>query len=140
MLKRFLKFAVVGSIGFIVDFATTALFYEVVGLTMLIATGIGFCFAATSNYVLNRLWTWRSTNPNIRAEYIKFFIVALVGLGLHYIVYLGSISAVPSSLTVMDFTITAEWLSKLIATGVVMFWNFGANNFYTFRTNNNEQK
>ncbi len=106
---------------------------------MFIATGIGFCLAATCNYALNRLWTWRSTNPNVRAEYIKFFLVSVTGLGLHYIVYLGSMSLVPPSVTIVDYTITAEWLSKLIATGLVMFWNFGANNFYTFRGNNNNE-
>ncbi len=133
MLGKFIKFAVVGASGFVVDFSITALLSGVLGISMVLATGVGFCFGATSNYFLNRMWTWRSKNPNVRAEYIKFFIVSLAGLGLHYLIFLGAMSLLTGGLDVMGYTLSVEWLSKIIATGVVMFWNFGANNFYTFK-------
>ena len=78
--------------------------------------------AATSNYILNRVWTWGSTNEQVGVEYVKFFGVSLIGLGLNtLILYL-----LHEKLK-LNF-----WISKVFATGVVMIWNFLANHYFTF--------
>ncbi len=131
---RIVRFGVVGTSGFLVDFSITALLYELLGISIVIATGIGFCFGATSNYILNRRWTWRSTNPNIKGEYVKFLGVSLLGLGIHYIVLLGCMQLPWLVINLFGYEISNDWTSKLIATAVVMVWNFVVNNFYTFKT------
>lgn len=125
-----MRFGVVGFSGFCVDFGVTWVFYTPFGWSIYWATGIGFCFGATSNYILNRRWTWRSSNPDVAGEFVKFFGVSLVGLALHYLVLSACLQLEWLSLgSVVD----NDWTSKLVATGVVMVWNFLANNFYTFR-------
>lgn len=134
--RRIVRFGVVGFSGFCVDFGVTGLFrafFE--GLASLfvlnyISTGFGFCAGATSNYILNRRWTWRSDNPNVAREFAKFFGVSLIGLGIHYVVL-----AFCLGLAGLEFGSWVDnyWTSKLVATAVVMVWNFLANNFYTFR-------
>ena len=74
--RRFLKFGIVGVSGTIVDFTITWLFRDVVGLYDLVANAIGFTVAATTNYILNRIWTWRSQEKNVGVEYLKFFAVS----------------------------------------------------------------
>lgn len=130
---RVVRFGVVGTSGFLIDFSITALLYELLGLSIILATGVGFCFGATSNYILNRRWTWKSTNPDVRGEYIKFLAVSLMGLGIHYLVLLASMEWLEVSFSLFGFEVNSDWCSKLIATAVVMIWNFLVNNFYTFR-------
>lgn len=132
-LRRIIRFGIVGTSGFLVDFSITWLIYHFFGISIVVATGIGFCFGATSNYILNRAWTWRSDNPKIFNEFIKFFAVSLIGLAIHYLVLLGALNMPSLRFTIIGFDINNDWTSKLVATAVVMIWNFMANNFYTFR-------
>ena len=121
-LLRFLRFCVVGASGTAVDFGLTWLCKEILKIPKFVSNAIGFVVAATSNYILNRIWTWGSTSDQIGVEYIKFFGVSLVGLGLNtLILYL-----------LHEKLHWGFYLSKVFATGVVMLWNFFANNYFTF--------
>ena len=126
--RRFLKFGIVGVSGTIVDFTITWLFRDVVGLYDLVANAIGFTVAATTNYILNRIWTWRSQEKNVGVEYLKFFAVSLVGLGLNTLIL-----SLLKHLFAFDNADVNFWCAKVGATLVVMLWNFFANNFFTFR-------
>lgn len=119
---KFLKFGIVGCLGTLIDFGTTYLCKEILKLNKFLSNAIGFTLAATSNYILNRIWTWQSTSTEVGIEYLKFFSVSIVGLGLNtLIIYLLN----------EKFRFNFWW-SKVLATGVVMLWNFFANNFFTF--------
>jgi putative flippase GtrA len=121
-LFKFLKFCVVGVTGTIIDFGLTWICKEKLKIPKFIANAIGFVVAATSNYILNRVWTWGSTNEQVGVEYVKFFGVSLIGLGLNtLILYL------LHEKMKLNF-----WFSKVVATGVVMVWNFLANHYFTF--------
>ena len=83
----------------------------------------GFVLAATNNYIWNRLWTFHSKNEDIPVEYLSFFIISLIGLGIN-------------NLTIWILADRLKWnfyFSKLCATAVVMVWNFTMNLFFTFR-------
>jgi len=137
LILKFLKFGVVGVSGAVIDFGVTALCKGILGLPELLANAIGFTLAATSNYFLNRVWTWKSKSKDVGVEYAKFFFVSLIGLGLNSIIVflLKDISIVPPFVkTTVDWDF---WVAKVIATAVVMVWNFLANNFFTFHQKKN---
>lgn len=122
LILKFLKFGVVGFSGTLIDFGLTYLFKEVFKVKKFIANAIGFCVAATTNYILNRIWTWNSTSTEVGVEYIKFFGVSLIGLGLNTLI-----------LYVLHEKLKWNfYVSKVGATVVVMIWNFLANNYFTF--------
>ena len=121
-LTKFLKFCVVGFSGTAIDFGLTWLCKEIFKVPKFLANATGFVVAATSNYILNRTWTWGSTNEQVGVEYVKFFAVSLIGLGLNTLILY-----IFNEKLKLNF-----YLSKVIATGVVMLWNFFANNFFTF--------
>ncbi len=122
LFLRFLKFGVVGVSGTCIDFGTTWLLKEKLYVKKFLANTIGFVLAATSNYVLNRIWTWQSQSEQVGIEYVKFFAVSLIGLGLNTLI-----------LYILNEKLKwGFWWSKVIATGFVMVWNFLANNFFTF--------
>ena len=123
LIERFLKFCVVGGSGMVVDFGITYLAKELLKLNKYVANSLGFVCAATSNYILNRMWTFASNDPDIVMQYIRFFGFSLVGLAINnFVIYL--------------LHGRAKWnfyFVKLIATGVVTFWNFCMNYIFTFQ-------
>ena len=83
LVNKFIKFGVVGASGVIVDFGFTFLGKEILKIQKYIANSIGFTIAASSNYLLNRIWTFHSQNPEIGIEYSKFILISLIGLGIN---------------------------------------------------------
>lgn len=132
-ISKFIRFGVVGFSGFMIDFSMTWFCKDVLGIFEYVANCIGFTFGASSNYILNRKWTWKSKNPNIKREFIKFFGVSLAGLGINSLVIFICLSIGKLDFTIAEVYISEFWTAKLIATAVVMFWNFIVNNYFTFR-------
>lgn len=119
---KFLKFGVVGFSGVFVNFGITYVCKEWLKLNKYLSNILGFIFAATTNYLLNRWWTFQSTNPQIGTEYLKYFIIAVIGLGI-------------DTLTVYMLNSKLKWnfyLSKIFAVGASTLWNFFGNLLFTF--------
>lgn len=119
---KFIKFCIVGFSGIFVDFGITFLFKEVFKVQKYVANAIGFSTAATTNYLLNRVWTFQSTNPHVVQEFSRFFMIALIGLGINSLI----IWAMSGRFKVNFY------VSKLVATVVVTAWNFLINAYFTF--------
>ena len=122
-ILKFLKFGVVGFSGVFVDFGVTYLFKEIIKINKYVSNAIGFVCAATSNYILNRIWTFQSENADVATEYGKFMLVSAIGLGIN-------------SLTLYILTDKFKWnfyLSKIFAIGAATLWNFFANLLFTFK-------
>ena len=82
-IKRLAMFGLVGFTGMIIDYAATAFFKESLETNKYLANTIGFILAATSNYYINRKWTFKSNNPKLVREYSGFIAIAIVGLLLN---------------------------------------------------------
>jgi putative flippase GtrA len=119
---KFLKFGVVGASGIIIDFSLTYLFKEIIKIQKYVANAIGFTVAASSNYILNRIWTFHSTDPQLTLQFAKFFIVSLLGLGINTLILYILVSKYKKNF----------YLSKLFAIGIVLIWNFTINFLFTF--------
>ncbi len=122
LLEKFLKFGIVGASGVVIDFGVTWMLKERLKLNQYIANSAGFVCAVASNYMLNRIWTFHSHDPAIATQFTKFAVIALVGLAMNN----GIIYALNERNKIPFYT------AKLIATGMVMIWNFWANYTFTF--------
>ncbi len=125
-LVKFLKFGLVGFSGVFVDFGITYLTKEKLHVPKYLANAIGFTTAASTNYILNRVWTFESSNPEIGWEYTQFFTISLIGLGINTLILWLLVSRFK-----MNF-----YLAKVFAIAVVTVWNFLANNYITFNPGN----
>lgn len=125
LLWKFLKFCIVGFSGLLIDFGTTWLLKERVKINKYVANSAGFLLAASSNYAINRFWTFQSGYQKIAVQYLLFITISFIGLGINnLVIYL-----------LNDRLRLNFYLSKLIAVGVVTIWNFTMNYFFTFSLN-----
>ncbi len=128
--NRFVKFAIVGLIGAVVDITILNLMHKVVGWPLLWANTLSVSVAILSNFTWNRLWTFpESRSRRKREQLVQFTIVNVIGLGINNVIVVGLDA-------LLSHAIADPWdynLAKFIAIGVVLFWNFGANRLWTYR-------
>ena len=120
---KFIKFGIVGFSGVLIDFGITFITKEKLKIQKYISNSLGFTSAATSNYFLNRIWTFRSEAPEILIQYAKFIAISLIGLLINNLVIW----------IVHDKGKINFYLAKLFAIAVVIIWNFSMNYLYTFK-------
>lgn len=111
-------FTSMGAIGTIVHFAAL-IFLISFDWNRVLATTVGAILGAITNYMLNYHLTFKSKQPHFSTS-VKFFLIALVGIGINAIVF--------SALLFMHYLV-----AQIFATAIVLFWNFLANRFWTFR-------
>lgn len=120
MIYKFLKFVVVGFSGLFVDFSITYLLKEKLKVHRYISSSAGFIFAASSNYLFNRIWTFESNNPKVITEYGTFLLISLVGL-------------VINNTCIYIFEKRMRfYFAKFLAVLVTSLWNFTANYYINF--------
>ncbi|MGD2076984.1 MAG: GtrA family protein [Chloroflexota bacterium] len=147
--ERFTKFLLVGTWGFVVDFGTLTFLVEVVQLPRLIventtltatyglvlANSISFTLAVLSNFTLNRYWTYpESRSKRKRVQLPQFGLVSVIGLIINNVIFALTTPLFDQLLyTISD----PQWLdgyipAKMLATVVVLFWNFFINRYWTY--------
>lgn len=123
IVQQFLLFTGIGAIGTAGHYVTLVVLVETLHFAPLPASTLGFIVGALINYFLNYHYTFASTRSH-RDTMIKFGIVALVG-------------AIANS-AVMHVALT--WLglyyllAQILATIIVLVWNFSVNKLWTFAT------
>ncbi len=129
-VERFGRFLAVGGVGTVLDFSLLTLL-KLAGLPTLLANSLSFIAGLVNNFTWNRLWTFNdAVQTDWHKQFAQFAVVSFVGLTLNNLILL--------SLEGMFGTILGqpEWgylPAKVIATGVVVFWNYFANRMWTFR-------
>lgn len=128
--ERFVRFLTVGALGTFLDFSLLALLKSA-GLATLPANSLSFLAGLTNNFVLNRRWTFRdSIDLDWKKQLAAFFMISLAGLILNNLILL----ALEQGLEYLFGQPGWGYLpAKAAATGVVVFWNYFANRFWTFK-------
>lgn len=120
LIIQFLKFGVVGGIAFVVDYGIMVFLTEVFGVQYLISSFVSFCVSVVVNYILSMKFVFESRDDiKKQAEFIGFVILSVIGLGINELVmYL------VADVWLGDKLKRAYLIAKLVATFVVMIWNF----------------
>lgn len=136
--RRFLRFSAVGAIGAVVDFAVFNLFTLLIGLAPALSQALSFLAAVTSNFVLNRYWTYPdSRSKRVGSQMLQYGLVNLIGLLIRTPVFVWAsglfLRWVPGlpPLPLAPETL-AHNLGLATAIGVVLFWNFFVNRYWTY--------
>lgn len=154
-LERFLRFAVVGATGAVIDLGLLYVLQATIlppynELYVALASGIAFFTAVVSNFIWTRLWVYpEARSRSMRRQLAMFTTVSVIG-GAARLVWMASM-AFPIGKWVMPFalpfiqimrpnyipTIHAEGkigsiVAQLIAMVIIMVWNFLANRYWTY--------
>jgi putative flippase GtrA len=154
-VERFLKFAVVGIVGAIVDFGVLNLLQTTVlrphgadvTLKVAMATGTAFTAAVTSNFIWNRYWT--SPDSRTRSLYqqlAQFFVVNTIGLifrlwfvrttfgplGHAGVSALHSLGMSHRAFTSAATSQLGTNFAQFFAVWIVMLWNYFVNRYWTY--------
>jgi len=137
--QRFLKFAVVGVIGAVIDFGAMNLLTQTADMPLVTAGTISFICAVISNFIWNRYWTFPDSRSRpLARQLVMFFAVNIAGVAiripiLHFVE--------PPLLNLLDSLgvsgpFSSEFLAKnltlALAVGIVMLWNFFVNRYWTY--------
>lgn len=123
VVKQFIKFSIVGTLNTLIDFIFFSLFLYGAHLHYLVANIFALFIAGTNSYILNRRWTWRSTDPRWRQQLAKFLVILFTGFSLNELILF----------ILVDRVQLMPLIAKAIAVGIVLFFNFSANRWWTFR-------
>jgi dolichol-phosphate mannosyltransferase len=124
-LETFIKFAIVGTMGVIVNLGFFSAFLAM-GLNKYIASPIAIELSIVSNFIINNYWTFglRRTKDRIRIKGLKFNIVSFVTFALSWGSFVGLTSAFPE---------TAPQVHQLIGIVPGTVVNYFLNSYWTFR-------
>ena len=137
---RFLRFAVVGIIGAVVDFGVMNLLVNLLSFQLVLAGTISFIAAILSNFTWNRYWTYPdSRSKPISHQLIEFLIVNILGLAIRIPVLtflepvmFRMVSWLPFSVPFFEPKFISDNITLAIAVVIVMFWNFFVNRYWTY--------
>ncbi|MFL7870955.1 MAG: GtrA family protein [Anaerolineales bacterium] len=130
-LQRFTRFLTVGAVGTFLDFGLLTLLKSL-GLPTLVANSASFTAGVINNFTWNRLWTFADAKQmGWQRQLAQFILVSLVGLALNNAILLVLETPLGALLGQPDYGYLP---AKVIATGVVVFWNYFANRYWTFNT------
>jgi putative flippase GtrA len=122
---QLLRFGAVGTLGFVIDTATVYALRAALGLYG--AGMAGYVTAASSNWVFNRLWTFRGRGSgSARRQWALFMLVNLAGFVLNRGTYAVMVTFVP---------IAADQPVIAVAAGAIagLFANFTLSRRLVFR-------
>jgi dolichol-phosphate mannosyltransferase len=128
-VREFIKFCVVGLTCTVIDWGIYFLIKELSGWETQelkqIMKALSFVGSVGVSYLLNRIWTFRSKDKQVFTQAVKFFSMAVVGLGLNNLFFYLSTGY-------LKFT---DIIGLFVATALVMFWNFTISRVWVFRKN-----
>jgi putative flippase GtrA len=114
------KFSVVGASGYAINLGVYA---ALLGLGAHTAAAISFVVAASNNYWWNRHWTFRGQRGHFAYQGLRFFMVALLALGINQLWLV----------ILLDVGGLGKIVSQAIAIVLVTPLNFLGNKLWSFR-------
>lgn len=128
LLEQILKFGVVGFICFLIDFGITTGLTNIFGVHYLISKFLGFVISAVVNYILSIKFVFTQKKEMDKSkEFTVFLVLSAIGLLINEVVMFVCIDVVYANNGYLQAEISNELMvsiSSVIATGIVMVYNF----------------
>ena len=127
-LGEIIRFVIAGGAGFVVELGVFTLLSTILKLDSLLATAIAFTVSVIVNYLICVFWVFSGAQEQSRKNQIAFFLTSAAGLLLNLLLmYLFRVvwgEERPVLFTVASFEVKIKYLNKVLATCIVMVWNY----------------
>lgn len=128
LMEQILKFGVVGFVCFLIDFGITTGFTNFLGVHYLISKFLGFVVSAVVNYILSIKFVFtKKKEMDKKKEFTVFIILSAFGLLINEVVMYVCMDGIYVNNGFLQEAVTREMmvsLSSIVATGIVMVYNF----------------
>lgn len=128
LINQILRFGVVGVLAFLIDYGIFVLFANVLNIHYLIANFFGFTISLIFNYLMSMKFVFsRKEGADKKKEFVTFCILSVIGLGINELIILACVDGVYLHSIMLQETFDigiAKQAGKIIATGIVMVYNF----------------
>ena len=143
-VRQFVKFGIVGASSTIINLVVLYLMLRLVHgqwYDRYIAATVAFLVSVGNGYYWNKRWTFKQAQAKaVHTQFTQFVLVNLVGLLLDLLII--RLLSIPIEQELHQ--LQAAWppdkiervavlSAQLVATAVIVFWNFFANRFWTFK-------
>ena len=109
------KFGIVGGVAFLIDFVFLYLFREFCHFPVLVSNTLSFCISVIYNYTASVRWVFDvNKEKDAKKQFVIFIIFSVIGLLINDLIMWVSV----------DFLHIYYLLAKIVATAVVMVFNF----------------
>jgi putative flippase GtrA len=146
-IVRFLKFCVVGVIGTAIDFGIFNLLHNILGWDRILSNTLSVTAAIVNNYLWNLFWVYPETRGRQNTKkFIQFIIVSITAWALNTGILWSSerwvfgtnglfagLVGKAAGMLGAEHEVLSSNAAKVLATGIVLFWNFFVNRLWTFR-------
>ena len=126
-LNEVIKFILTGGVCFLIEYAALIALKEWLHLPVVAATPVAFLISVVFNYLLCVKWVFNSAKESSRKAQIGFAITSVMGLFLNWAIMWALTALVGEDallFALFGIQIKVYMLNKIIATGLVMVWNY----------------
>lgn len=128
LINQIMRFGVVGVLAFIIDYGIFVLLANWLNIHYLVANIFGFTISLIFNYLMSMKFVFeRKEDADKKKEFIAFAALSVIGLGINELVILACVDGIylhNTGLQEMFDIGFAKQAGKIIATGIVMVYNF----------------
>jgi len=137
VVRQLVKFSVVGASSTVIDKGILwLLLWLLPQVPWWVSASVSFSLAVTNSFVWNRTWTFRARGMrSVRAQYSMFLATNVVGLFLNLAITKVFLIAFTGEIRHLAGNPRASrvLVASLAAVPCVVFWNFVASKYWTFR-------
>ena len=131
LLIQIFKFGIVGGIAAVIDFIIYYISYKFVGFNPLVANVIAFSISVIYNFYASVKWVFDvDNNKNKKRIFMEFIVFAIIGLLLSELLLFAFINRMNIN----------KMIAKVLATIIVMIFNFITRKIMLERGNNSDVK
>ena len=126
-LKEIIKFAFTGGVCFLIEYATLVILKEWLHVPVVAATPVAFLVSVVFNYLLCIKWVFDGAQEGSKKAQLGFLITSVMGLFLNWAIMWALTALFGEDLlifTILGVQIKMYMVNKVIATALVMVWNY----------------
>ena len=126
-MKEIVKFVFTGGVCFLIEYAALIALKEWLHLSAVAATPIAFLISVVFNYLLCVKWVFDGAKEGSKKAQIGFAVTSVMGLFLNWAIMWALTALLGEDavlLTLVGIEIKVYMLNKVVATGLVMVWNY----------------
>ena len=121
---QFWKYCLVGASGFIINILIFWMMIRGVQAHYLVAASVSFAFAVSSNFILNKYWTFGNPDGDLFSQAGRFLVISVTSWLLNLLIL---------RLLIEDANLDNELIAQAIAISLVTVLNFTGNKLWSFR-------